>query len=421
MTPFSLLYDAAQHVYVLLSLPKVLLSLKKYRGTLLKRFGKNFPEVQKRGRPLIWVHAVSVGETLAVAPLVKRLKALPSAPLVLLSTITKTGHEIGLKSIPEADHHVYLPLDLPYIIHPILKRVQPDLLLLSETDFWFHLQEGAKKMGAKIALVNGKLSERSFNRLRKLSSLKKHLFSPFDHFYLQGEAYQERFQALGISSSKLTVTGNLKLDAPLEEHDTSLLASRLKLDEFPVLTIGSTHAPEEEIWLKALLELWKSFPDLKVFLVPRHPERFDEVARLIESLKIPYSRWSAGGTFAESNLVLVDAMGELKKCYALSTLAFVGGTFAPKVGGHNIVEPAYFGVPVLFGPHMHSQPDFLELVTRFKAGVQLEENDIVSVTKHLFSSPKQIHDLGENGRCLVAASKGALYKTLSGVLSLLEK
>ncbi len=417
MTPFSLVYDICLHAYILAAC----LNFRKYKNIFLKRLGKDFPVIEKKNRPLIWIHAVSVGETKAVAPLIKRLKSTANTPCILLSTVTETGHETGLKSAPEADYHVYLPLDFSYIIRPIMKRVAPDIVILTETDFWFHFQDAAKKSGAELIVINGKVSERSFNRLLKLPTLRKYLLYPIDHFYVQGELYRSRFEKLGIAPSHLTVTGNLKLDGEIEQEDVSLLKDQLGLSGKRVLTLGSTHDPEERLWIDALKQLWLHFPDLKVLIVPRHPERFNEVAHLLESESLSFSRWSDRGTLHGHDILLVDAMGVLRKCYQLSDLAFVGGSFTPKVGGHNILEPSFYGKPVLFGPYMHSQPDFLDLAKAYKAGIQIDSGEIASTVHRLFSSPSEAQELGANGRKLIKESSGALYETCSRVLHLLQK
>lgn len=187
-----------------------------------------------------------MGETRVVQSLIKRLKSISNPPLILLSTNTQTGHAEGLKNAPLADFHVYLPFDFSYIIRPIVKRVAPDMVIVTETDFWYHFQSAAKKMGAKLILINGKISERSFNRLSKLSFLSKRLFNSIDHFYLQGDTYYKRFIQLEIPPSKLTIAGNLKLDNELEIDDIPLLKEKFGITNQTVLTLGSTHAPEEK-------------------------------------------------------------------------------------------------------------------------------------------------------------------------------
>lgn len=410
---FGLLYDICLHLYVAASLPRVVCNWSKYKKNYWRRLGGDFPHIEKKGRKLIWIHAVSLGETKAIAPLIKRLKELPQPPLVLLSTATETGHAEGLKNVPSADFHVFLPLDISYLIYPITKRVAPDVVILTETDFWYHFQKAAKQLGAQLYLINGKISERTFRRLSKFPLLTKRLLNPIDHFYLQGEIYRARFEQLKIHPSKLTVTGNIKLDTEIEKCDLSALKKRLGLRDEPVLTLGSTHDPEEALWITALKQLWHDFPTLKVLIVPRHPERFLEVAKLLHAQQIPFSRWSEGGTLNSTQVLLVDAMGVLRTCYQISTLTFVGGSFTPKVGGHNILEPAFYGKPVLFGPHMHSQPDLLDLVNTYRSGLQINPKSIVATLKNLLTNKTLCDQLGFQGLTLTQASRGSLDYTFS--------
>jgi len=417
---FSFFYDLCLHLYVLLSLPRILRNWGKYKNNFPQRFGKGFPRIDKDGKQLIWLHAVSLGETKAVAPLIKKFKDLPNPPLVLLSTTTETGHAEGLKSAPQADFHVFLPFDFKYVIRPILKQTKPDYVILTETDFWYHFQSIAKKCGARLFVINGKISKRSFSRLAKFPFLARQLLGSIEHFYLQGELYQKRFATLGIPKNKLTVTGNIKLDTAIQICDTSSLKEKLKLTTEPVLSLGSTHDPEEKIWLEALKQLWLTIPQLKVLLVPRHPERFQTVASLLESHAIPYARWSKGETFQNARILLVDTMGLLRECYQISDIAFVGGSFTPKVGGHNILEPSFYGKPVLFGPHMHSQPDLTDLAISYKSGLQITPEQIVSTLQTLLTHPEQLNSLGTAGKVLTQDSKGALEKTCHSLFPLLQ-
>lgn len=403
---FSFFYDLCLHVYALFCLRKLLT-------------WKKFPKIEKNGRELIWIHAVSFGETKAVAPLIRRFKALENPPLIVLSTITKTGHAAGLKT--EADFPVYLPFDLSYIIRPIIKRIAPDLVILTETDFWYQFQRAAKKIGAKLVLINGKISERSFKRHMSLPFLRRRLFEPFDLCCVQGQLYHDRFRTLGIPESKLKITGNIKLD--VSEASQTFIPSRehLGVKDCFVLTLGSTHPPEERIWMTALKQLWLHYPNLKVIIAPRHPERFAEVGKLIASETLPFGRWSERETLHERNILLVDEMGALREFYKLSDVAFVGGSFTPKVGGHNILEPAYYGKPVLFGPYMHSQPDFLELVKTYRVGLQITPEEIFPTMHKFISTPTLCSELGDGGLQLITESRGALDKTERLLLSLLQK
>ena len=395
---FKWLYSIGLVLISLAWLPKLL--QKKYRVTLAQRWGIGLPCLKSEKPMRLWVHAVSLGEAQAIIPLVKRLKNENPDLFIILSTQTQTGMNAAKKELPEADHHLFLPFDL--IVRKVVREAKPTLVLVSETDFWFNFLDEAKKNGAKVALVNGKLSERSM----RLYHLFPQLLKPVDRFIVQGEVYKNRFLQVGIDQEKIKVSGNLKLDSELEEMP-------LIPNKKPVLVIGSTHHPEEKQFLDALKEVWKHHPDLQVFLVPRHPERFDAVAKLIEIENIPYSRSSAG--LQHERLTLVDEMGKLKGLYRQATLSAIGGSWTPKVGGHNILEPAFFAKPLIFGPYMHSQPDFCDLVLASHAGLQVPVHNLAATLTHLLSHPEEAHRLGQAAYSLIQKNQGALKKTLDEI------
>lgn len=388
----KLLYTIALHFYALISLPS--LFKKKHRHRLNFRF----PKIEKGRAPIVWIHAPSVGEMRAIAPLAAKLA---KEYRILLSSVTQTGHAEAKRCV-DATWCVYLPFDLPYLIRPVMMRVAPRLVILAETDFWFHFEDAAKKVGARLVLVNGKVSEKSFNRYRSLPALACLLFSPFDLLCVQGKLYQERFCALGVDPNKIVVTGNMKLDAAFEQPQSS---------KHTILTLGSTHDPEERLWIEVL----KSVEGPKVYLVPRHPERFDAVAQMLKSSGLSWGRVSGGATFEKCRIILVDQMGVLKQCYRSSTLAFVGGTLTSRVGGHNILEPCLYGVPVLYGPHLYSQPDLHDLMKRYGAGVEVEPSNLKSTLQHLLKQEGERLALSKAGKKMIEESSGALEATYQAI------
>lgn len=415
------MYDLFLFLIALVALPKLLFQMafhKKYRNSLMQRFGIGFPKIEKGNRKLIWVHAVSMGETKAIASLAKQLKKESGDAVLIFSTVTETGLAEGKKSLPEADYHVFLPFDFAWIINPIVKQVKPDQVILCETDFWYNFLRTSKKVGAHIAVVNGKISERSMNRFMKFRSFTDKVFAQIDRFCVQSSHYRDRFLKLGVPEEKIVVTGNIKFDSHFPKLSSEeLLEWKGKLGIKPddhVLVAGSTHDPEEKIILDACKEVWKADPHLKVLIVPRHPERFDEVAQLLKRRGVEFSRYSEDCSH-ETPVVLVDAMGVLRQCYQLATLAIVAGSYTPKVGGHNIVEPCWYGVPVLFGPHLHSQPELLEIVKEYHAGWQVEKEQLAESIKTLLLDPKQREELGGSGTRLVTDLKGATKKTLTNL------
>jgi 3-deoxy-D-manno-octulosonic-acid transferase len=416
---FRIFYEFALWLLLLIALPKLIYQrwkYGKYRNSLAQRFGKDFPKIDKKDRKLVWIHAVSVGESKAVAALAKRIKQELDNPIILISSTTETGHAETLRSMPFADYHIYMPLDFRHIICPIVEQAKPDVVILCETDFWYNFLSSCKAVGAFIAVVNGKISIRSLERLKRFGFFSKQLFSLVDKFCVQNALYQNRFEQIGVPSNKIVVTGNIKFDEEYPRLSTEELQRwKEQLGISPddqVLVIGSSHSPEEEILLDVLRDVWQKCPKLKVLLVPRHPERFNEVAGLLAKKAIPFVRFSAiNARTGNESVILVDAMGVLRKCYQLADVAIVAGSYTPRVGGHNIIEPCWFSVPVFFGPHMQTQLELVELVAEYHAGMQVSPENLAEALIACLTDPAKRAELGEGGVKLVHDLRGATSKT----------
>lgn len=409
----------------LIALPKIVWSRcfkKKYQESFPKRLGLSFPSILKDERPLIWIHAVSVGEVKAVANLAKCLKQQPDNPMIVVSSITETGHAEAKRCLPEADHHFYLPFDFYFLIAPILRKVKPNKVILCETDFWYNFLRIAKKQGAEICVVNGKISERSLGRFQQFSFFSRPLFSLVDHFCLQSNLYAERFAKLDIPKSKMVVTGNLKFDSQpklMSPKEKMAFKAELGISENDkVIVVGSSHDPEEKQLLEAMCGLWEHEPKLKVIIVPRHPERFDTVEILIKTFSIPYQRYSerhSPQATTSASIILLDTMGLLGKCYQIATIAIVAGSYTKLVGGHNILEPLWFGVPMVYGPYMHGQPDLVEAVSTHGAGLQMQINEVGAGLLRLLQDPAEADKLRKGAAQLITAMQGSTARTLEVV------
>lgn len=424
----TFLYEISLVILAILALPKFLYDFfvqHKYRTNFQARLGIGFPEINKGKHPLIWMHACSVGETKAIVPLARALKQMHPEAILLISSVTETGHEEALRSLPFAEHHVYLPFDFYWIISPILKKVKPDLVILSESDFWFNFLKAVKRAHGKLALVNGKISERSASRFRKMEFFAKPLFKLFDLLCVQNELYRERFLQAGANKDKIVVTGNLKFD---DEHPQltpeEVIQWRQKLGIDPtqlVLTIGSTHDPEEKMLLDILHPIWEHYPQLKVILVPRHPQRFKDVANLLENEHVPFITFTdINQRTGQEKVILIDAMGMLRMCYQLADLAIVGGSYVSHVGGHNILEPCWYGKPVIFGPYMEAQLELVKVVTEGKAGMQVFQHDLEKMIESLLADLGRRKEIGDQGLRLVNILKGSTKHTILGLEPLLQ-
>lgn len=417
---FSLFYNLSLLLLALISLPKLLWQwcvLGKYRESLSARLGITLPAFTPK-QEVIWIHTVSMGETRAAIPLFRLIKQAYPDAAVVISTTTETGNAEAKRSMPEADCHFFLPLDFSWAIKRLVKRIKPTRLILCESDFWYHLVNIAGQHGAKVALINGKVSERSCNRFKKFSFFTNRLFAPFEILCVQSERYRQRFLAMGIPAEKLHVTGNLKLDVPAKKMGVTAsqeLRARLHIAENdPVLVIGSSHAPEEDWILSALTSVWQRIPNLKVLLVPRHPERFPEVAHLIQQKGLECMRYSQGGRF-QNRLILIDTMGLLNQCYQIATVAIVGGSFVSHVGGHNIFEPVMVGVPVLFGPHLHSQLDLKELVLAAGAGREVKIDELPKALIEILENPSMRTQYAHACHTLAESVQGASQRTFEHI------
>ena len=351
---------------VLFALWKALQLLgKKHVPPLRERFGLSPPAPAP-----IWIHAVSVGEARAARPLIQRLRNQFPGHRILMTCSTRTGQQEALRA--QIDEARILPLDFRWIMRRWVRAIQPDIFILMESDFWPNLLRALHENDTPLVLMNGKLSERSAKRFALLPLFARRLFSRFNTLCLQDELQQRRFLPLIADPSRLLITGNLKLDFAPEPVDTDQWRKKLGLKpNQPVITIASTHAPEEKQIVEALQPLYARHPDLVCFLAPRHPERFPEVQRLLPHALL----WSQGKA---GPLVLIDSMGQLPICYSLSQVAIVGGTFVSHIGGHNLFEPCLYGAFSLFGPHLFSQPALLQKVTEAGTGKQVNLSELAT-------------------------------------------
>ena len=412
---FSFFYNICLVLLGLFTLPKFLLSWSKYKGTILYRLGLKSPDLQLSSAPVIWIHAVSAGEIKAAIPLVAQLQQDFPFTQIVVSNTTRTGHIEAKKSLPQAKAHFFLPLDFSWIMGCLVKQISPNALFLIESDFWFHLVYHVKKIGGKVALVNGKISDRSYKRFQFFSYFTRKLFSLFDLFLVQNSAYFEKFSHL-INPNKIHITGNLKWDVKpdlLSSSQKEGLKEQFKLASKTII-IASTHDPEEKWLLEKLDLLWQLFPTLKVLIAPRHPERFQYVSSLLQKKNYSYALSSNPSQITgEEQVILIDQMGQLTKLYQIVDLAIVGGSFIPHVGGHNIFEPVSVGTPVLFGPHMHTQKDLQQQILAAHSGMEITLDSLVETISKLLSFPLSI---SQNS----SPMQGAAKKTIDLLQNVVE-
>lgn len=400
-------------------------STGKYLRTFRERMGRLPVYLNVDGDRSIWIHAVSVGEVLAARPLVPLLRERFPRHRLFVSTTTMTGNAVARKSLRGIDGIFYAPFDFKRPVRQALEVLNPSALLLVETELWPNLIHEARRRGTRIALVNGRISTRSFPRYRLARRLLATVLRDLDLFLMQGEPHAERIRALGAPPDRVQVTGNLKFDAVEPERPPERIVRLIQggSDSAPPLWVaGSTVSGEEELVLRAFHHVRERLPQARLLLAPRHPERFSSVPALIEAAGFRCLRRSALDPVAwrDGEVLLLDTLGELAQVYTLAGVVFVGGSLVPS-GGHNILEPAVAGKAVLVGPHMEN---FQEIADQFQAEAALVRVASVEelareVVTLLLDEGRRRH-LGDRARELVARNRGAVRKTADALSSLLQ-
>jgi 3-deoxy-D-manno-octulosonic-acid transferase len=423
------LYSALLVFFLLLTLPYWLLQMLrhgKYRAGLRQRFGAVPPALLSRETPTIWVHAVSVGEVVASSAVIRALQLKFPSHRVLISTTTSTGQKLAGQRFG-AENVFYFPLDFAFAIRPYLDALRPELVVIAETEFWPNFLRLAKRSGARVAVINCRISDRSlpgYKRFRFwLPRLLEKALDNVDVFLAQTEEDRRRLIEIGAAESKIKVTGNLKFDVappPSPAIVASLHESAHHDGAAPVLVCGSTLEDEEGSLLSAFRNILVDHPKAVMILAPRHPERFSEVAGLVEKLgfrMVRRSLWSgepiAGAVF------LVDTIGELAALYSLATVAFVGGSLVPR-GGHNILEPALYGVPIVTGNHYENFRDVVNFFASRNAVriVGLAELPLVFI--ELIENENERVTLGRNALAALESQRGATDRTVTALVQLMS-
>jgi len=420
------LYSALLALGLLLTLPYWLMQMSrhgKYRAGLGERLGKIPPRIATHpARPAIWVHAVSVGEVRAVSGLITELRERFPQHRVVVSTTTATGQDLARKQFG-AENTLYFPLDFAFAIRPYLRLIAPELIVIAETEFWPNFLRLAHKGGARIAVVNARISDRSWPRYRRFRFLLWRILRQIDLFLAQTEEDARRLRDIGAPADRVQVSGNLKFDVPVPPKlpiVASLASEFQQTGAGPVIVCGSTVDDEEPLLLKAFENVLASYPGAVMILAPRHPERFAEVSQLLERLGIRFWRrslWS--GDAVSGGVFLIDTIGELAAIYSLSTVAFVGGSLVAR-GGHNILEPAQHGVPIIVGTHTENFRDMVSLFQRCNAVRVVEAAELPLAFMELISNEPARTALGQRAGETLRSQTGATRKTADALVQLLQ-
>src|SRR5262245_6657368 len=392
-----------------------------YRVALRERLGfvRVPPPPMPGGR--FWVHAVSVGEVMAAVPLVQALRIRWPAADVVVSTVTATGERVARARMVEAAAMLTFPLDFPGAVERTVLRVEPGCFIALETELWPNLLRALARAGVPAVVANGRISDRSFRRYRRVRRLFRRVLDHVSLFAMQSEEDARRIIALGARPERVVVTGNLKMEAPQTDPGVESLWRRLlHLGEERVWIAGSTHRGEEAAVLDAFLELRRDGEPLCLILAPRHPERADEVEALARDRGLTAVRRSRLTAGAPRDLILLDTVGELAALYAIADVIFVGGSLVP-AGGHNVIEPALHAKPVVFGPHMQNFREAAALLLRAQAARQVpDQARLVSTLRQLLADGEARRRLGEAAWHAVSAHQGACERTLEALEPVVE-
>lgn len=418
-----IIYDLIFLLFALLYSPIYLYRRKFHRG-FLSRLG--FLSLTLKLNNPIWIHAVSVGEIMAVRGLIDGLRKTYPQRSIVISTVTSTGNKIARDFAKESDFVTYLPLDLSFIVNHVLNKIKPSLFIIAETEIWPNLitQLGIRKV--PVFIVNGRISDRAFVRYRTIKLFIKPILSKISIICAQSDVDAKKFHSLGMPLERIKVTGNLKFDSAIVKQDTSIFyknRERLGLaGSDKVLVCGSTHQGEEEQILDIYEKLLKEFANLKLLIAPRHPERSKEVAKIISRfgfLPVFVSRlpFECSTCFTRP-IYILDTIGELVGFYGIADIVFMGASLVKK-GGHNILEPAFLKKPILFGPHMFNFRDIAELFLFNNAAILINDSsELEEKIRELCSDERLALQFGQNASNLVMKNMGSTKRCIELITTL---
>ncbi len=421
---------------------------------------EDFPPLQGEGQGgdglssdgrCLHIHAVSVGEVIAAVPLIKELKKRHPGLRLILSTVTPTGNEVARKRLPEVDHLVYLPFDLPWSVRRFVKRTRPDLFIAVETELWPNFLRQVKLSGARTLIINGRISPHTFRGYSRIRPFMKKVLAYVDLFCMQSEEDARRIMAIGAPEKAIQVTGNMKYDQGFIDIDKQVLTEKRELfgikEDDRVIIAGSTHRGEDELIVESYKACLKresgdgenSLPfkgrdrvgmglpsgeKIRLIIVPRHPERANEIVEIVraqgfEPIKRTLLDSRGKDNMPPNPVIIVDTIGELATLYSLATIVIIGGSFVPH-GGQNPLEALYYKRPVIFGPHMFNFREITEEILRCGAGIQVKSGEELSkALRGLLHDSGRQGEMGEKGYQIILKNRGAVDRNLAVVEGLL--
>lgn len=390
----------------------------KYRKGLGERFGFISEDKFKKlaGRPVIWIHSVSVGETVAASPVVKEIKKKYPDHAILFSTVTETGQNMAHKIIKEADTYIYFPFDLSIILKSVFSQIDAELVIIMETELWPNFIREADKRDIRVVLANGRISDSSAKRYKYLGPFLKDMLDKIDLLCMQSEQDLSYIRELGAEKGKTFNTGNTKLDqnySAVSETEKEHYYQEFKIDgDQPLLVVGSTHPNEEEQFIEVFKDLKKEFSRLIMVVAPRHIKRTEEIKEMYLASGINVICRTEIEERVDEPIILLDTIGELAKIYSIADLVFVGGSLVER-GGHNILEPAAHGKLVFFGPNMFNFKESTRILLENNAAIQVKnKEELIEKLKTFLQDSSLLKSYSKNTRAVIEKKQGASIKTV---------
>ncbi len=423
-----LLYNFLLILLVIITLPFWLYKVatkEKHRKGFWEKLGVAGTElnsVPNAGRCRIHIHAVSVGEVIAATPFIKELRQRHPEVRLTLSTVTPTGNEVANKRLPEVDHILYSPFDLPWSVRRFINRVRPDIYISVETELWPNVLMAVKRSGARSLIINGRISPGAYKGYRRFRPFMKRVLANVDTFCMQSDEDADRIKEIGAPAGSVTVTGNMKYDQKFIEMNSDAINSKMHLfginNGDKVIVAGSTHPGENETVISSYIECLKDDDKLRLIIVPRHIERTADIERLAKAQGLHVIRRTALGNAEKNNvpyktIIVVDTIGELSTLYSIATVVIIGGSFIPH-GGQNPLEAMYYRKPLIFGKYMFNFKQITEEILEGGAGLMIEDNDsLKDALQGLLNNSGKQQEMGEKGYHIITKNRGAVERNIA--------
>ena len=419
------IYNLFIILLIILFSPVIIIALiikPKFRAGFFQKIGFYKNVKKEQGQKNIVIHAVSVGEVIAVEQFIKQLREKYQNDKIILTTVTKTGNEVANKKLLNiVDEIIYFPFDLFFAVKSFVNKTKPDIVIIAETEIWPYFARELKNRNISVVIINGRISPNSYKGYKKFSWFFRRVFKNYTKILMQTQGDMERIIDVGAGETITEVMGNLKFDITnnLSLEDIDSLKEQFKIQNNQVLVVGSTHKGEDEILLNSYKKLLEKIPNLKIILAPRHPERLKDVEELLKRLDLSYSKRSEQGNFENSKVVLLDTMGELSKIYSIGKVAFIGGSFSG-TGGHNPLEAAIYDVPVVSGDSTFNFKDIYKFLTQSNAAfVVNNENELYKILEKLFVDEGFYTNASESCKKVFQENSGAINCALAIISDLL--